>query len=267
MRIVSCQFNPLFKEDERNRNYATQLLSNLKPGDVDILLLPEMAFTGYMFKDREEIEPWTEDAMTGPTVIWAQSQARRLQCFVLVGYPERVSVPSGPPIFYNSACIVDRSGQLISTYRKAYLYTTDLSWSSWSDTGFSTVYLDGIGEVGIGICMDVNYDLRLNNYMDCPFAQYFKKKQVKLVLALMNWLASDSVIDDTSTDNRTDSDTAPDRDTPDITNINYWCSRLYPLIKSTKDTLNNTARSIYFISSNRTGTERGNDIAILDLYY
>jgi predicted amidohydrolase len=73
--------------------------------------------------------------------------ARRLRCFVIVGYPERVDIPDGPSLYYNSACILDRCGQLIHTYRKAYLFTTDLNWASWSDKGFTTVLFDGIGEV------------------------------------------------------------------------------------------------------------------------
>lgn len=54
--------------------------SSRPPAAFDILLLPEMAFTGYEFKDRAEIEPYAEmvacdgrecDAV-GSTVDWAR---------------------------------------------------------------------------------------------------------------------------------------------------------------------------------------------------
>ncbi|KAI8049246.1 carbon-nitrogen hydrolase [Syncephalis plumigaleata] len=231
MHIVSCQFNPLFKEPERNRAYATQLLADLQPEHVDILLLPEMAFTG---------------CNTGPSVQWAQQQARRLHCFVIVGYPERVNMPDGSPIYYNSACIVDRQGQLVHTYRKAYLYTTDLNWACWSDTGFTTVLLDGIGEVGIGICMDLNSDLRADNFYDMPFGCYMQEKQVKLVLVLMNWISSNPQL-------------YTSKDEPALDQIYYWCTRLSPLMQPVSsshdnDTIesNATSHKIHVITCNRT---------------
>lgn len=96
------------------------------PGEIDLLVLPEMAFTGrklqlgishisltwkwigYVFESSQEIEPYLEDEETGPSVIWAKKQGKniqyiiiimtlllihliavRLQSFVVVGYPER----------------------------------------------------------------------------------------------------------------------------------------------------------------------------------
>lgn len=61
---------------------------------MDVLVLPEMAFTGiikcddfipcfsqlnflyqgYVFKDPTEIEPYLEDSETGPSVQWAKQQ-------------------------------------------------------------------------------------------------------------------------------------------------------------------------------------------------
>ncbi|RKP22973.1 carbon-nitrogen hydrolase [Syncephalis pseudoplumigaleata] len=217
------------------------IVRSLQPGDVDILLLPEMAFTGYVFRDRTEIEAWAEDATTGPTIAWAQSQARRLHCFVMVGYPERVVRPSLPPRYYNSACVVDRAGRLIHTYRKAYLYTTDMQWADWSEAGFTTVTLEGIGEVGIGICMDVNHDLRTDNFGALAFAHYMQAKRVQLVLILMNWLSSHT-------------NAVAMANQPDFDNIYYWCTRLAPLATAADD---HPSRAVYVVTCNRTGRERG----------
>ncbi|EEH36897.2 N-terminal amidase [Paracoccidioides lutzii Pb01] len=57
-------------------------------GLLDVLVLPEMAFSGYNFPSLEAIRPCLESSESGPTAKWAQSTARRLGCVVCVGYPE-----------------------------------------------------------------------------------------------------------------------------------------------------------------------------------
>ena len=80
--------------------FADKMLEKLQPGYVDIIVLPEMAFTGlidfggfwlmltkgYTFRDREHIESLMESE-TGPTYQWCKSQAIRLKSFVAAGYP------------------------------------------------------------------------------------------------------------------------------------------------------------------------------------
>jgi protein N-terminal amidase len=42
------------------------MLSKLSPNEVDLIVLPEMSFTGYVFRDRSHIEPFMEEER-GPT--------------------------------------------------------------------------------------------------------------------------------------------------------------------------------------------------------
>ena len=75
----------------------------------DILILPEMAFTGYVFSSREEIEPFLESPnLRCPSITWAKSTAQKLSCFVCVGFPEL----SDDSKAYNSMAVVDRNGDL-----------------------------------------------------------------------------------------------------------------------------------------------------------
>lgn len=53
------------------------------------VLLPEMAFSGYTFKNRESVAPMLEVADDGPTFAWCQMHARRLRCSVVCGFPRR----------------------------------------------------------------------------------------------------------------------------------------------------------------------------------
>jgi protein N-terminal amidase len=57
--------------------------------EFDILLLPEMAFSGYMFDSKEEVEPFTEKCGEGLTFQWCANTAREYNCMVVAGYPEK----------------------------------------------------------------------------------------------------------------------------------------------------------------------------------
>ncbi|KAG1461226.1 hypothetical protein G6F56_005777 [Rhizopus delemar] len=74
MKIACCQFDPKLGAVESNMALVDDLLKDYKPGDIQVLVLPEMAFTGYVFNGIEEIKPYLEDSKTGPTVNWSKTQ-------------------------------------------------------------------------------------------------------------------------------------------------------------------------------------------------
>lgn len=63
-------------------------LPRLQPGSVDLIVLPEMALSGYVFTSPTSIMPYLEQPRIGPTSLLARSLARRLKCHVIAGYPE-----------------------------------------------------------------------------------------------------------------------------------------------------------------------------------
>lgn len=44
--VACCQFDPKLGERDQNMQVTSALLSQYKKGDFDLLLLPEMSFTG-----------------------------------------------------------------------------------------------------------------------------------------------------------------------------------------------------------------------------
>lgn len=61
---------------------------SLTPGSVDLVVLPEMALSGYMFSTPASILPYLETPGKGPTSLLASALAARLRCYVIAGYPE-----------------------------------------------------------------------------------------------------------------------------------------------------------------------------------
>jgi len=105
-------------------------------------VLPEMAFTGYMFESMEEIRPFAEDE-NGETFRFCKEWSLRLDACVAAGYALKDgTTSSGEARLFNAMCVVDKNGELRCTYKKTFLYTTDKSWATKGD-GFVAFDLDG----------------------------------------------------------------------------------------------------------------------------
>ncbi|KAH0008518.1 carbon-nitrogen hydrolase, partial [Aureobasidium melanogenum] len=152
MKIGCLQFAPKLGEVHDNIRRADSLLEGTASSEIDLLVLPEMAFSGYNFPDLEAITPFLEPTSSGPSAEWAKRTAARLNCIVAVGYPE--ITPEGKR--YNTVVSISPDGTVAASYRKTFLYYTDETWASEGDTGFYNGTLGSIGQACMGICMDIN---------------------------------------------------------------------------------------------------------------
>ncbi len=106
----------------------------------------------------QHISPFLEPPGSGITSLWARTTALKYDTVVIVGYPEKVDItPKWPasPEYYNSALIVNGDGETIGNYRKSFLYYTDETWALEGREGFFDGEIPGIGNVALGICMDL----------------------------------------------------------------------------------------------------------------
>jgi len=242
MRIACLQFAPNVGEIDENIFQAEELLRTAAPRDLDLLVLPELAFSGYNFKSLQHISPYLELTESGISSMWARAAARIFNCVVIVGYPERVDItPNWPadPEYYNSSIAVDPLGDTIAHYRKAHLYYTDERWALEGPEGFYDGTIGGLGTVAIGICMDLNpykFEAPWNSW---EFAYHIIHKRANLAVISMAWLTREDVA------YITDAPMEPDMET-----LSYWISRLEPLIRSEDD-----EGEIVVVLANRCGTE------------
>lgn len=229
MRIACCQFAPLFCQRLSNFEKARSLLSSspLSQSKCDLLLFPEMAFVGYMFDNKQEIEPYMEDEK-GPTFQFCKEMAIKYNSYVAAGYPRLGQKENNEKAFYNSMCFVSPSGELVATYDKSFLYETDHNWAV-EGSGFVTLDIpEWKKKIGLGICMDINpYEYKDSSLYE--FANYHKKNKTDLIIFCANWLDSD--IKDNGSAFSTHS---------------YWANRLGPLIKT----------NCTFVACNRIGKEK-----------
>ncbi|KUJ19961.1 carbon-nitrogen hydrolase [Mollisia scopiformis] len=155
MRIACLQFAPQVGDVDNNLNRADSVLSRANPKNLDLLVLPELAFSGYNFRSLQHISPYLEPTTSGITSLWARTTALKHNCNVIVGYPEKVDVslrwPASPE-YYNSAITVNADGETIANYRKSFLYYTDETWALEGPDGFYEGSIPGLGNVAMGIC-------------------------------------------------------------------------------------------------------------------
>ncbi|KAK7912030.1 carbon-nitrogen hydrolase [Apiospora marii] len=241
MRIACLQFAPQVGDIDNNLNRADAVLSKANPEDLDLLVLPELAFTGYNFKSLQSISPFLEPSGSGISSLWARTTALKYNCVVGVGYPEKVDVASRwptSPEYYNSLIVVNGEGETIANYRKSHLYYTDETWALEGTEGFFTDHIPGLGNCSMGICMDLNPYKFEAPWHAFEFAFHVLDTESNVVIVSMAW--------NTREDARHFSRMPKE---PDMETLTYWVTRLEPLIRTEND------EEIVIVFCNRTGIE------------
>ncbi|OBT64531.1 hypothetical protein VE03_05327 [Pseudogymnoascus sp. 23342-1-I1] len=241
MRIACLQFAPQLGDVDQNLNRADAVLSKANPKNIDLLVLPELAFSGYNFKSLKDIAPFLEPTAAGISSLWARTTALKYDCVVTVGYPEKVDItPKWPasPEYYSSAITVNKEGETIANYRKSFLYYTDETWALEGPDGFYDGVVEGLGNVAMGICMDLNPYKFEAPWSAWEFAYHILHRQANIAIIAMAWV--------TREDARSYSRTPKE---PDMETLAYWVARLEPLIRCEDD------GEIIIVLANRTGVE------------
>ena len=145
MRVAFFQCNPRFGEPEKN---LQALCSAVAGAEADLLVLPELATSGYLFTSRTEVEALAE-TLPGPAVERLQEACRASGCRVVIGLAERgLGQPAG---FYNSAALVGPAG-LEGVYRKVHLFNTEKLYFTAGEQ-FPIFEVAGV-KVGLLVCFD-----------------------------------------------------------------------------------------------------------------
>ncbi|KAL4753017.1 hypothetical protein BDW72DRAFT_169625, partial [Aspergillus terricola var. indicus] len=311
MRIATLQIASKLGDVEGNIKRADELLSKgisvpdgfgveatrvrVEDAKLDMLVLSELALTGYNFPSLEAIKPYLEPAGMGRSATWARQTAKRLGCKVCIGYPEVDVETNGngqhEKKYYNSLLVIDEQGDMLLNYRKTFLYYTDETWASEGSaelgshqltfpnaekySGSSKARAEGEASIlppppqsqdkmdkeiatSFGICMDINPYRFEAPYTAYEFAHRVLESKSQLVILSMAWLTLLS---------REELDALAGK--PEIDTFNYWIQRFMPLIRkqmnhsrNADETDANAAstdadKRILIVFANRAGEEDG----------
>ncbi len=144
MKLGYYQYRPEFGAPRRNLEKIQDALHGV---DADIIVLPELAFTGYFFENRDELCQLAEDVSESPTLEGLTKLCRNSGFHIITGFAERYGER-----LYNSALVVGPSG-LLHSYRKLHLFNTEKEYFDPGDTPLSTIEICDT-TVGVMICFD-----------------------------------------------------------------------------------------------------------------
>lgn len=164
-----------FKASKGDWNGSLQRITPLVAaavGPCNLVVLPEMALTGYLFDSVEAAMAVAEEP-EGPTFRALAPLAKKGDCYLVAGFPEK----DGEHVF-NSALVIDPQGRLEFVYRKTLLYEADFPWATPGDSGYPLIKTEH-GEFTVGICMDLNDD---------GFIDWLEASQPLAVAFPTNWL-------------------------------------------------------------------------------
>jgi predicted amidohydrolase len=145
--LVGCvQFAPEPGRAARNVEVAAEMIRGA--AGADLLVLPELVTTGYLFEDRAEAMARSEPVPEGPSIRAFAAIARDAGCSLCFGIAER----SGDRVM-NSAVLLSPAGFLL-VYRKVHLFLDEKDWFDPGDLGFPVADLPGGARAGILVCFD-----------------------------------------------------------------------------------------------------------------
>ncbi len=156
MRVGLYQFAPQHGNVRANLDRIARALSGV---EADLMVLPELCTTGYMFVSRPELIRLAEPVPNGPTCDAMAALSRNRNTAIVWGMAQS----DGERIF-NSAVMVTPQGQF-SVYRKAHLFVDEKDLFDRGDSPFpvfelppvvrhSDLVIGHATKVGMLVCFD-----------------------------------------------------------------------------------------------------------------
>jgi len=147
---VACAQVPLSIGDTAgNRTTCRSAIEKAAGDGAQIVVLPELASSGYVFADRAELSSLAEPR-DGPAIAEWANLAEALRITIVGGFPEA----AGDAV-YNSAAVVDPTG-LRGVYRKAHLWDSENSVFDRGDDLPMVVDTEH-GRIGVMLCYDIEF--------------------------------------------------------------------------------------------------------------
>ena len=151
MTIISCQqLSPRIADLAANREMSVQSVGRAVAAGADVVVLPELVTSGYVFASRAEAASVAITPAHPLFADWAAAAARG-PAIVIGGFCEL----GDDGLLYNSAALVDGTG-VRGVYRKTHLWDTEkriFEPGGELPPVFGTAY----GRIGILICYDLEF--------------------------------------------------------------------------------------------------------------
>jgi predicted amidohydrolase len=150
MRVACCQLAPAIGDQDGNAELAASAISGAVDAGADVIVLPELTTSGYVFRSRDEVEAVALGSDAALFGAWSREAARG-DALVIAGFAERAA--SGT--VHNSAVALDADG-VLAVYRKIHLWDEERQWFAEGQDP-APVLDTRHGRIGLSICYDIEF--------------------------------------------------------------------------------------------------------------
>lgn len=149
--VACCQLTLAVGDGPGNRRRARAAIVAAAEAGAQVIVLPELTNSGYVFQDLAELRNYAEP-LDGPTVTeWTQLSVQ-LGVIIVGGFAEA----GDDDRVYISAVLTDETG-LRAHYRKSHLWNTEKE-NLFSEGGeLPPVVETSVGRLGVMICYDLEF--------------------------------------------------------------------------------------------------------------
>ena len=182
MKAASVQFKPKFKKPSENLRSLSKLATEAAEAGADLIVMPELALSGYAMMGHEEAE-WMSEELTPEARFDNNSSvgvfsliAEKYGTHLVWGLVEKDPTTGS---LFNSQVIVFPDGEMAS-YRKVNLFGNDWLWASEGKANPPVVKVLG-KRVGLLICRDVR------DKKDEAWDSFYEPGDADVVCLSTNW--------------------------------------------------------------------------------
>lgn len=145
MKVGYVQMRPVLHNVEANLEKIARMIADV---DADLLVLPELCTTGYLFKHRDELASYAEPIVGGRAAERFSELAKENACNFVAGIAE----VDGPRVF-NSSVLISRSGDICGCYRKIHLFWDEKDLFDPGENDPLVFTVEGT-RLGLMVCFD-----------------------------------------------------------------------------------------------------------------
>ena len=147
VKIACCQMEPIVGKKSENLNKSIEMIEEAASNGANLIVLPELCNSGYVFETREEAFELSEEIPSGESCKSWSKICKKLGVHIVAGINERAG-----DLLYNSSVVLGPN-DYVGTFRKVHLWNEENLFFEPGDLGFP-VFKTPIGRISCHICYD-----------------------------------------------------------------------------------------------------------------
>ncbi|RLD54782.1 MAG: carbon-nitrogen hydrolase [Bacteroidetes bacterium] len=145
MKAGFIQFRPILGDLQSNMENLSKLIE--QAAEADLIVIPELANSGYNFENREQAFQLAEKTGNSEFINFLTKKAREYNLHIVSGFNEK----KGDKLF-NTSVLINSNG-LIGKYRKIHLFMSEFDIFEKGNLGLPVFDL-GFCKMGMLVCFD-----------------------------------------------------------------------------------------------------------------